>query len=272
MFLLNCVEFSYDLRSAHHLIAASLGIGAATAANAAPETKKGAALRDAFRGIANDILAGVQPNSAQDQTAALQAAINSAADKGVPVVLPAGTIRVSDLRLRAGTKLIGHARSTVLEFTGGDAFITGDKADGLVLRGLVLDGAYKTFLEDRGEGLLTLSRSRDIVIEDVEVRHSARIGISLISCSGRVSENKFHAILDAGIKSLDATGLSITGNAISDCGNNGILVWRSEIGEDGTIISGNRVTKIRNSAGGTGEYGNGINVSGRAACSFKATA
>ena len=240
--------------------AASLGIGAATAANAAPDAKKGSALRDTFREIAHEILAGVQANSAQDQTAALQAAIDSAAEKGVPVVLPSGTIRVGDLRLRAGTKLIGHARSTTLEFTGGHAFISGDKADGLVLRGLVLDGAYKTTLEDRGEGLLTLSRSRDIVIEDVEVRHSARIGVSLISCSGRISENKLHAILDAGIKSLDATGLSITGNAISDCGNNGILVWRSEIGEDGTIVSGNRVTRIRNASGGTGEYGNGINV------------
>ena len=48
--------------------AASLGIGAATAANAAPNTKKGSALRDAFRDIAHDILAGVQPNSTQDHT------------------------------------------------------------------------------------------------------------------------------------------------------------------------------------------------------------
>ena len=242
------------------VLAASLGLGAATAAAAAPDVKKGATLRDAFRDIAHDIVAGVRPNASQDQTTVLQAAIDLAAEKGVPVVLPPGTIRVGDLRLRAGTTLIGHARSTIIEFTGGGAFITGDKADGLVLRGLILDGAYKTTLEDRGEGLLTLSRSRDIVIEDVEVRHSARIGISLISCSGRVSDNKLHAVLDAGLKSLDATGLSITGNAVSDCGNNGILVWRSEMGEDGSIVSGNRVTKIRNAGGGTGEYGNGINV------------
>ncbi len=242
------------------VLTATLGVGAATAAAAAPAAKKDAALRAAFRDIAHEIVAGVQPNSDRDQTPALQAAIDSASEKGVPVLLPAGTIRVGDLRLRAGTKLIGNARTTILEFTGGDAFITGDKADGLVLRGLVLDGAYKTTLEDRGEGLVTLSRSRDIVIEDVEVRHSARIGISLMSCSGRVSDNKIHAVLDAGLKSLDAAGLSITGNTVTDCGNNGILVWRSETGEDGSIISGNRITKIRNALGGTGEYGNGINV------------
>ncbi len=245
------------------LLAASLGIGAATAATAAtaaPDGKKGGALREAFGDIADKIAAGVQPNSSADQTAALQSVIDSAAAKGTPVLLPAGTIRVSDLRLRAGTKLIGNARSTVLEFTGGDAFITADKADALVLRGLVLDGAYKTILGERGEGLLALSRSRDIVIEDLEVRHSARIGISLISCSGRVSGNKIHAVLDAGLKSLDATGLSITGNTIGDCGNNGILVWRSEQGEDGSIVSGNRIGKIRNASGGSGEYGNGINV------------
>ena len=243
------------------ILTATLGIGAVTAtAAAAPAVKKDSVLGEAFGGIADKIVAGVQPNSSKDQTTALQSAIDAASEKGMPVILPAGTIRVADLRLRAGTKLIGQARSTVLEFTGGDAFITGDKADGVVLRGLVIDGAYRATLEERGEGLIAFSRSRDIVIEDVEVRHSARIGVSLISCSGRAVDNKIHAVLDAGLKCLDAAGLSVTGNTISDCGNNGILIWRSEQGEDGSIISGNRITKIRNAAGGTGEYGNGINV------------
>ncbi len=182
------------------MLAASIGLGAATAAAAAPSTKQGKPVGEAFRDIAHDIVAGLKPNATLDQTAALQTAIDSAAERGAPVVLPAGTFRIGDLRLRAGTKLIGQARTTILEFVGGDAFITADKADGLVVSGLVLDGAYKTTLEERGDGLLSITRARDIQIEDLEIRHGAQIGISLTSCSGRINNNKLHAVLDAGIK------------------------------------------------------------------------
>jgi uncharacterized secreted repeat protein (TIGR03808 family) len=54
--------------------------------------------------------------------------------------------------------------------------------------------------------------------------------------------------------------LDIRDNHVTECGNNGILVWRSKTGEDGSVVSGNRISKIRNAAGGTGQYGNGINV------------
>jgi uncharacterized secreted repeat protein (TIGR03808 family) len=47
---------------------------------------------------------------------------------------------------------------------------------------------------------------------------------------------------------------------VTDCADNGILVHRWEPGEDGTIVSGNRVERIGAASGGTGPYGNGINV------------
>jgi uncharacterized secreted repeat protein (TIGR03808 family) len=84
--------------------------------------------------------------------------------------------------------------------------------------------------------------------------------LSLTACGGRVEGVTITGALDAGLKSLDAVGLDIAGNAIAECGNNGILVWRSSPGEDGTTVSANRISKIRNASGGTGEYGNGINV------------
>lgn len=58
----------------------------------------------------------------------------------------------------------------------------------------------------------------------------------------------------------NSTGLAIAGNDVSDCGNGGILVWRWSEGEDGSIVTGNRVAAIRADDGGTGENGNGINV------------
>ena len=45
-----------------------------------------------------------------------------------------------------------------------------------------------------------------------------------------------------------------------DCGDNAILVWRSAVGEDGTIITANRIERITAKSGGSGQNGNGINV------------
>ncbi|NOT70300.1 MAG: TIGR03808 family TAT-translocated repetitive protein [Hyphomicrobium sp.] len=245
---------TFDRRS---ILAASLGLGAATAAAHAGQIK---APREAAAAVTPANAPTLQPDAAHDQTAILQAAIDAAAAKDVPLVLPPGTFRVSDLRLRAGTRLLGASRTTVLQFAGGDAFVTADKADGLVLQGLVFDGAFQTFNDARGEGLLTIANAKGLAIDDIEIRNSARGGLSLIACAGRVSNITISDMLDFGIKSLDASGLDITGNTVTGCANNGILVWRTEKGEDGTTVTGNRISKIRNASGGTGEYGNAINV------------
>lgn len=239
------------------ILAAGFGLGATAAAAHAGETKP---LRDTFRQIAQDVAPGLQPNAAGDQTALLQAVIDTAATKDVPLVLPPGTFRVSDLRLRNGTRIVGAARTTILQFAGGDAFITADKANGLLLQGLVFDGAFQAFDATRGEALVSIANASGIAIDDIEIKNSAKGGLSLTGCSGRVSNVTISEALDFAIKSLNANGLDIAGNTIAGCGNNGILVWRSEQGEDGTTVTNNRISKIRNSSGGTGQFGNGINI------------
>jgi uncharacterized secreted repeat protein (TIGR03808 family) len=64
----------------------------------------------------------------------------------------------------------------------------------------------------------------------------------------------------AGIFCLDARGLEIVHNVVTDCANNGIQVWRSAPGEDGTLVASNRVERIAAKGGGSGQNGNGINV------------
>lgn len=247
------------------LLAASFGLGAAAATSAAmaaepsPSSKQ-KTLRQAFRDIGERVMGELKPGSAEDQTAVLQGLIDEAAAKEQAVLLPEGTFIVSGLRLRAGTCLIGQSRRTVLTFAGGPAFVTADQADGLVLSGITFDGAYKALDPERGSGLLSIANGRGIAIDDIAIRNSALGGLSLTACSGRVENVMVADVLDFGIKSLDATGLDLRTNTIERCGNNGILVWRSEKGEDGTIVASNRIGEIRNAAGGTGEYGNGINV------------
>ena len=47
---------------------------------------------------------------------------------------------------------------------------------------------------------------------------------------------------------------------VTDIGNNGLQVWRSAAGEDGTLVANNRVARIAARAGGDGPNGNGINI------------
>ena len=49
---------------------------------------------------------------------------------------------------------------------------------------------------------------------------------------GRISDCEIGDIRKAGLFSEDAAGLEIAHNHVHDCGDNGILVWRSEPGED----------------------------------------
>jgi uncharacterized secreted repeat protein (TIGR03808 family) len=235
------------------ILTAGVGLGAAATAVKAGEFKPA-------RDVSALGIAGLEPNSERDQTAVLQTAIDAAAAKDAALVLPAGVIRVTDLRLRAGTRLIGAARSTVIQYAGGAAFVSGEKADGLVLQDIAFDGAFMAHDLGRGEALINIANSKDIVIDGVEIRNGAAGGLGLSTSSGRIGNCTIKDVLDFGLKCLDAAGLDIRGNTVMGCGNNGILVWRSENGEDGSTITNNRISKIRNAAGGTGEYGNGINV------------
>jgi uncharacterized secreted repeat protein (TIGR03808 family) len=83
-------------------------------------------------------------------------------------------------------------------------------------------------------------------------------GLKLQGCGGRITGNVFKYHQATGFFSNDATGLEVSGNTFSDIGNNGIMVWRSALGEDGSIISNNHVSRIAAEDGGTGQNGNGI--------------
>src|SRR4030095_8344283 len=66
--------------------------------------------------------------------------------------------------------------------------------------------------------------------------------------------------VEAAIHSLDARGLLIARNTISGAGNNGLLVWREKAGDDGQIVTHTRIERIDTRSGGSGQYGNAVNV------------
>lgn len=202
---------------------------------------------------------GVTPDASDDQSATLQTALDRAAADGKPVFLPPGRYEVSSLALPSGAKLVGIPGQTRLVYGGGGHLLQAFGASDVGLDGLVIDGANRA-LGDGVPGLVHLMRAEGVTIERCTVAGSTRHGIALEGVSGRVTANRIGGAREAGLWSVNATGLEITDNVVSDCGDGGILVHRWDRGEDGTIVARNRVERIDARSGGTGQFGNGINV------------
>ena len=192
-----------------------------------------------------------------DQTAALQAAADAAAETGVPLFLPAGIYSTAKLSLKSGTRIEGIPGETVLRYRDGGALIVLEGVDNVRLFGLVLDGDAKP-LAERGS-LLAATETKHLDVTSCRLIGSAANGISLRKVSGWIKDCEIGDIREAGLVSEDASGLEIAHNAVRDCGENGIVVSRSEPGEDMTIVTANRIEGIA-ATGGGGQNGNGISV------------
>jgi uncharacterized secreted repeat protein (TIGR03808 family) len=201
---------------------------------------------------------GVRAGSPDDQSRALQDAIDRAAGARVPLALGPGVYRAGDLRLPAGTHIIGVRGSTRLVLTRGPSLISANHVDDIALVGLTLDGAGLPLPERRG--LVHFTDGRGVRILDCDVLASGRHGIVLEGIEGEITGSTIVGAEDAAIFSLDARGLRLVGNTIRAAGNNGILVWRTAPGDDGTLVLDNRIDDVAARAGGSGQNGNAVNV------------
>jgi uncharacterized secreted repeat protein (TIGR03808 family) len=202
---------------------------------------------------------GVKHNSPDDQTIPLQRAIYATAAARMPLLLRPGIYRTSELELPSGAQIVGVRGATRLEFTGSGASIfTAKGSDGLNLKGLVLDGGGHDLPERRG--LISLQACRDFHIGDCDITGSGRNGIRVETCSGDIRNTIFRQTAATAIVSVDALGLLIAQNTIQDASHNGIEIVRSAAGDDGTIVTDNRIENIKAGPGGTGQYGNAINA------------
>lgn len=202
---------------------------------------------------------GVRPGKTGDQSKALDRLFKEAAEKGLPVFLPAGDYHLSGVSLPDNLWLSGVPGQTRLIHAGGGSFISGEALTRITLSDLAFDGGGKS-LGDDVQGLLNLRGVADLKIENCTITGSVGHGINAERCGGRITGNSISQAAFSGLYAVESERLAITANTVSDCGNGGILVHRWELGEDNTIVSGNRVFKIGAKDGGTGENGNGINV------------
>jgi uncharacterized secreted repeat protein (TIGR03808 family) len=239
-----------------HFLAATTATGAwsATEAVAAPSSNgvpiSGLGI-DAFH-------LGVRTNSNDDQTEALQRAVDRTAGARLPLILPPGVYRLRALILPTGTRLIGVPGATRLVALDSTPLIVARNADHILLSGITFDGSNRTLPEDAG--LIQLALGRNVAIRDCEIVGSGRNGIVLEGIEGEISGNTITGAVGAAIFSVEARGLVIARNTIRNAANNGIQVWRSQAGDDGTQVIDNRIEDTAAQSGGSGQNGNAINV------------
>jgi uncharacterized secreted repeat protein (TIGR03808 family) len=238
-----------------HLIGVSVA-GAAGALAMSPDAARAAPPTSAFGRDATHY--GVRPGSPDDQTKALQRAIDEAARAQVPLALPPGVYRSGMLRLQNGTQLVGVRGATKLIFTGGASLLQSQGAGSIGLSNITLDGGGIPLPTRRG--LVHCLSGRDIRIVDCEITGSGGNGIWFENVSGDVSGNIISKIAVTAITSFDAQGLMVARNTITDTNDNGIEILRHTIGDDGTLVLDNRIEDIKAGPGGSGQYGNAINA------------
>lgn len=243
-----------DLNRRHLIGASTAGIAGALAVPA--DAARAAPLTSLLGRDATQY--GVRPGASEDQTRALQRAIDESARAQMPLALPPGIYRTGLLRLPSGGQLIGVRGATKFVFTGGASAIQSDGADSIGLTGITFDGGNIPLPTRRG--LIHVLGSRDVRITDCVIIGSGGSGIWLEQVSGDVSGNIFSNIAMTAVVSFDARGLSVSRNTITGTNDNGIEILRTAIGDDGTLVADNRIEDIKAGPGGSGQYGNAINA------------
>jgi len=201
---------------------------------------------------------GVRFNGSEDQSEVLQRAIDRTAGARLPLILAPGVYRASGLVLPTGARLLGVPGATRIIATDSAPIIVARGADYVLLSGIIFDGSGRALPEN--SGLIQLANGRGIAIRDCEVLGAGRNGIVLEGIEGEVTNTTITGALGAAIHALDSRGLVIVRNTIRNAFNNGIQVWRSQAGDDGTQVLDNRIEDIAAQAGGSGQNGNAINV------------
>jgi uncharacterized secreted repeat protein (TIGR03808 family) len=219
---------------------------------------------------------------AADQTEKLQRLFDKAARTTGHVVLEAGTYLVSTLKVTATLKIEGVRGRTVLKSSAGEPILHINDAANITISGVVFDSGNMVPHDGAGGAggtsdtpakfQVLATQCADILVEECVFQNAATCAVGFDACTGRVVGNVISGVGQAGIlagrfygayaaQKTEQRGLLISGNHLSDIGNNGIVLVHAgaKSEEDGSIVSDNHIQGIR-SGSGNGQHGNGIYV------------
>jgi uncharacterized secreted repeat protein (TIGR03808 family) len=190
--------------------------------------------------------------SGGDQTRELQAAIDAAGENGA-VRLGPGTFQTGTLKVSKNVTLEGVPTATKLRVTSGQEALVLVGGRHVSVQGIGFSGKGK-----KGN-LIWANGIERLIVEDCDFQGGAS-GIRTQDCGGRIVGNRMRFHQQAALQAISSTGLEISGNTVTDIGNNGIQVWRDQKGDNPTIVSNNIIARIAAEDGGDGPNGNGINI------------
>ncbi|RXT20145.1 hypothetical protein B5U98_19385 [Bosea sp. Tri-39] len=201
---------------------------------------------------------GLRPGSTDDQSRILQNALIEAVKRDTPLVVAPGRYRIANVVLPENARLIGVPGATQFIAAQAGPLLAARRIKRVAISGMGLDGLDMKL--GQRTGLLNVEEVLDLALSDCEFANAGSVGLTLNRTAGRIERNRFRSMRDAALFSLDSRGLSIEANTVEDCGNNGIQLWRSQAGDEQSLIRGNRLNRIRSDAGGDGPNGNGISL------------
>ena len=206
---------------------------------------------------------GLTANSGRDETRRLQAAIDDAQRKQLPLFIPAGAYHIGTVQIGASLTLSSHAGSAVLLGTDSQGPCmriapAGRSVAQVRVSEITLDAGDAPAARG-GLGLIEASQVRHLIVERCRLRGSKVSGIALHQVNGWIRDNAIEGAAETAIVSRDGT-VTIEGNVIDESGNQGIQIVRSTIGDDGSIVANNRIANTKANRGGSGAYGNAISL------------
>src|SRR5436305_6920276 len=186
-----------------HFIGATAATGAfsATEATATPAPVASNTVPVSGLGV-EAVHLGVRFNGTEDQTEALQRAIDRTSGARLPLILAPGVYRARGLVLPTGTRLIGVPGATRIVATDNAPIVVGRGADYILLSGITFDGSGKALPEN--SGLIQLPNGRRIAIRDCEALGAGRNGIVLEGIEGESTTTTITGTRSAPIHAIDS--------------------------------------------------------------------
>ena len=212
-----------------------------------------------FRGGLDASHYGVVPDALGADAKAFNRLLRDASARNMPVFLPPGIYRLSNIDLPANIRISGVPGATKLAYSGEGQFMRAMGSKRVALTDITIDGANR-WLGDNQPGLMTFQQVENLTIERCEILGAQKFAVWAERCGGRIDGNTISGAVASAVYAVECRDFAIRDNVVMDCGDGGILVHRWTKGHDGTIVTGNRISRILAKSGGTGEYGNGVNV------------
>ncbi|MFD1702812.1 TIGR03808 family TAT-translocated repetitive protein [Methylopila henanensis] len=231
----------------------ALGLAAGLVTTAAPR------LADAAPGGLGAEAAGLKPGAGGDQSRAFARALERAAREGRPLTLAPGVYRAARVALPEGAAIVGVPELTRIELSEPGPLFTGKGLRRVALRGLLLDGS--NLPGGLQAGLIQFEDVAAFAFDDLAIEDAGGSGLALFRSGGALRGSRIANARQSGLFAMDGRGITVADNVITGCRNNGVVIRRTAKGDDGAVVSRNRIEDTGALDGGLGWNGNAVNVS-----------